>query len=119
MLLAMLTDDRCHIINLAARRIIKAREIVPDDKCVRRFVIPVVNFRAADCIDLIDWQACNVTPPPVLRPISFHELLKMIQEIQTCELNYTIKHSSVPNKVAKIWSKIRLLKSSYITLVTY
>ncbi|GBM23766.1 hypothetical protein AVEN_271128-1 [Araneus ventricosus] len=45
-LLAMLTDERCHIRNLAARRIIKAREIDPDGNCVHRFVIPAVNFRA-------------------------------------------------------------------------
>ncbi|GBM72841.1 hypothetical protein AVEN_17890-1 [Araneus ventricosus] len=37
------------------------------------------NFGAADYIDLIDWQACNVTPLTVLRHISSHELLKMIQ----------------------------------------
>ncbi|GBM55856.1 hypothetical protein AVEN_2557-1 [Araneus ventricosus] len=33
-----------------------------------------------DYVDLIDWQACQVTPPPVLRQISSHELLKMIQD---------------------------------------
>ncbi|GBM34441.1 hypothetical protein AVEN_226854-1 [Araneus ventricosus] len=80
MLLSMLTDERGHIRTLAARRIIKAREIFPDGNCVRRFVIPAVNFRATDYVDLIDWQACNVTPPTVLRHISSHELLKMIQD---------------------------------------
>ncbi|GBM23391.1 hypothetical protein AVEN_138638-1 [Araneus ventricosus] len=79
-LLAMLTDERCHIRTFAARRIIKAREIGPDGNCVRRFVIPAVNFRAMDYVDLIDWQACNVTPPTVLRHISCHELLKMMQD---------------------------------------
>ncbi|GBL87939.1 hypothetical protein AVEN_195810-1, partial [Araneus ventricosus] len=65
-LLAMLTYERCHIRTLAGGRIIKAREISPDGDCVRRFVIPAVNFRATDYIDLIDWQACDVTPPTVL-----------------------------------------------------
>ncbi|GBO17015.1 hypothetical protein AVEN_143958-1 [Araneus ventricosus] len=54
MLLAMLTYGRCHIITLAAWRIIKAREIGPDGNCVRIFVIPALNFRATDYIDLID-----------------------------------------------------------------
>ncbi|GBM28078.1 hypothetical protein AVEN_58996-1 [Araneus ventricosus] len=45
---SMLTDERCHIRTLAARRIIKAREIGPDGNCARRFVIPVVNFGATD-----------------------------------------------------------------------
>ncbi|GBM43530.1 hypothetical protein AVEN_200129-1, partial [Araneus ventricosus] len=55
-------------------------EIGPEGNCVRRFVIPAVTFRATDHVDLIDWQACNVTPPRVLRQISSHELLKMIQD---------------------------------------
>ncbi|GBO11631.1 hypothetical protein AVEN_43816-1 [Araneus ventricosus] len=76
----MLTDERCHIRTLAARRIIKASEISPDGNCVRRFVINAVNFQATDYVDLIDWQAFNVTPPTVLRHISSHELLKMIQD---------------------------------------
>ncbi|GBM53169.1 hypothetical protein AVEN_198159-1 [Araneus ventricosus] len=67
MLLAMLTDERCHIRTRVARQIIKAREIVPDGNCFCRFVIPVVNFRATDYVDLFDWKACNVTPPIVLR----------------------------------------------------
>ncbi|GBL75106.1 hypothetical protein AVEN_193281-1 [Araneus ventricosus] len=54
MLLAMLTDERCHIRTLASRRIIKASEISPDGNCFRRFVIPAVNFRARDYLDLID-----------------------------------------------------------------
>ncbi|GBN02263.1 hypothetical protein AVEN_209041-1 [Araneus ventricosus] len=57
LLLAMLTDNRCHIRTLAAWRIIKAREIGPGGNCVRRFVIPAVDFRATDYVDLIDWQA--------------------------------------------------------------
>ncbi|GBN05636.1 hypothetical protein AVEN_115889-1 [Araneus ventricosus] len=76
----MLTDERCHIRTLAARRIIKAKEIGPDVNCVRRFVIPAVESPATDNVDLIDWQAFYVTPPTVLRHISSHELLKMIQD---------------------------------------
>ncbi|GBL88388.1 hypothetical protein AVEN_103040-1 [Araneus ventricosus] len=47
--------------------------------CIRRFVIPSVNFGATDFVDLIDWQAFYVTPPPFLRQISSHELM-MIQD---------------------------------------
>ncbi|GBL88020.1 hypothetical protein AVEN_133688-1 [Araneus ventricosus] len=80
MLLVMLTDGRCHIRTLAVRRIIKASEIGPDGNCVGTFIIPAVNFRATDYVDLIVWQACNDTPPIILRHISCHELLKMIQD---------------------------------------
>ncbi|GBN96722.1 hypothetical protein AVEN_167797-1 [Araneus ventricosus] len=58
MLLVKLTDERCHIRTLAARRIIKSRETGPDGNCVRRFVITAVNFGATDYVDLIEWQAC-------------------------------------------------------------
>ncbi|GBM05062.1 hypothetical protein AVEN_210781-1 [Araneus ventricosus] len=77
----MLTDEKCHIGTLVAWQIIKAREIGPDGNCVRRFIIPAVNFRATDYVDLIDWQACNVTPPTVLRQISSHELLKIQDDV--------------------------------------
>ncbi|GBM60225.1 hypothetical protein AVEN_273532-1 [Araneus ventricosus] len=33
----------------------------------RRFLTTAVNFGATDYVDLIDWQACNVKSPPVLR----------------------------------------------------
>ncbi|GBM05648.1 hypothetical protein AVEN_121173-1 [Araneus ventricosus] len=45
-LLAMITNDRCYIRTLAARRIIKAREMGPGGNCVRRFVILAVKFGA-------------------------------------------------------------------------
>ncbi|GBM10946.1 hypothetical protein AVEN_171431-1 [Araneus ventricosus] len=38
-----------------------------------------LNSRATGYVNLIHWQACNVPPPTVLRYISSHELLKMIQ----------------------------------------
>ncbi|GBM87334.1 hypothetical protein AVEN_90540-1, partial [Araneus ventricosus] len=79
-ILAMLTDERCHIRTLAVRRIIKAKKIGPDGNCVRRFVIPAINFRVIDYVDLIDWQAFYVTSPPALRQIGCHKLLKMIQD---------------------------------------
>ncbi|GBM26527.1 hypothetical protein AVEN_245255-1 [Araneus ventricosus] len=76
----MLADEGGHIRILEARRIVKAREISADGNCVRRFVIPAVNFGATDYVDSIDWQACYVTSPLVLRDKSFNELLKMIQD---------------------------------------
>ncbi|GBN45680.1 hypothetical protein AVEN_36276-1 [Araneus ventricosus] len=98
----MLTDERYHIGNLAARRINKAREIRPDYNCVRRFVFPAVKFRATNYVDLIDWQACNVTPPTVLRHISSHELLKMIQDDVPMDVWDFIKFPSHTQAVQRI-----------------
>ncbi|GBN24114.1 hypothetical protein AVEN_99929-1 [Araneus ventricosus] len=102
MLLAILTVERCHIRTFGVRRIIKAKEISPDGNCVRRFVIPAVNFRARDYVDMIDWQAFYVTPPPVLRKISSHELLKMIQGYVPMDGWDFIKFPSHTQGVARI-----------------
>ncbi|GBM15529.1 hypothetical protein AVEN_8914-1 [Araneus ventricosus] len=90
------------IFALAARRIIKEREIGPDDNCVRRFVIAAVNFRAIDYVDLIGWQASNVTPPTFLRHISFHELLKMTQDNAPMDGRDFIKFPSHTQAVERI-----------------
>ncbi|GBO13964.1 hypothetical protein AVEN_48161-1 [Araneus ventricosus] len=105
MLLAILTDERCRIRTLEARRIIKEREIGPDGNCVRRFVTPADNIRATDNVDLIDWQACNVTPPTVLRHISSHELLKMIEDdvsMDGRDFNKFPSHSKAVERIVKI-----------------
>ncbi|GBM97262.1 hypothetical protein AVEN_75792-1 [Araneus ventricosus] len=68
------------IIQLCVGYIFINAEIGLEGNCVHRFVIPAVNLPATDYVDLIDWQVCNVTPPLILRQISSHELLKMIQD---------------------------------------
>ncbi|GBN54223.1 hypothetical protein AVEN_229851-1 [Araneus ventricosus] len=88
--------------NLAARRIIKAMEIDPGGNCLRRFIIPAVDFRDTDYVGLIDWQPCNVTPPTVLRQISSHELLKMIQDDVPMDGRDLIKFPSHTQAVERI-----------------
>ncbi|GBN81623.1 hypothetical protein AVEN_156730-1 [Araneus ventricosus] len=70
--------------------------------CVGRFVIPAVNFGATDYADLIDWQACQVTPPPVLRQISSHELLKKIRDDVPMDAWDFIKFPSLTQAVERI-----------------
>lgn len=65
--LAMLTDPQKHIRELAARRILKARN--KKTSKVRLFKLPNINFNASSYIDLIDWQQ-NITEPPILKTIS-------------------------------------------------
>ncbi|GBN10865.1 hypothetical protein AVEN_81796-1 [Araneus ventricosus] len=101
MLLAMLTDERCHI-RISQLGEGKAMAIDPDGNCICRFVIPTVNFRATDYVCLIDWQACNVTPPTVLRHSSSHELLKMIQDDVPMDGRDFIKFPSHTQAVERI-----------------
>ena len=62
-LLAMLKDQRSHIKQLALRRILKAREKSSQE--VRTFKVPELNSHAKDYIELIDWETCSVTEPPL------------------------------------------------------
>jgi hypothetical protein len=85
-LLAMLTDERKHIRELGLRRILKARTIVKLPKrttkkrkstkttAIREFAIPKLNFEATDYVDLINWQECNITEPPLTKHISDEDL---------------------------------------------
>ncbi|GBN36018.1 hypothetical protein AVEN_194724-1 [Araneus ventricosus] len=76
-------------------------EIDPGGNCLRRFIIPV-NFRATDYVGLIDWQPCDVTPPTVLRQISYHEFLKMIQDDVPMDGRDFIKFPSHTQAVERI-----------------
>jgi hypothetical protein len=73
-LVAMLSDDRKHIRELAVRRTLKIREEQPDDNPTPRhqrlFKIPKLNFAADDYSELIFWPECNVSEPPVTKALS-------------------------------------------------
>ncbi|GBO46644.1 hypothetical protein AVEN_137735-1 [Araneus ventricosus] len=65
----------------------------------------IVFVAATDYVDLIDWQACNVTPPTVLRRISYHELLKMIYEVvpmDGCDFIKFLSHVQAVDRIVKL-----------------
>lgn len=70
-LLAMISDERRHIRELAVRRILRARS---ESYGIRQFVTLPINFEAQDYIDVIDWQAAEITEPPILANITVDEL---------------------------------------------
>lgn len=76
LLIAMVTDDRDHIKQLALRRILKARQEQKTD--VRKFHIPKLNFDSADYVDLINWLEADVTAPPLLSDIPLCEISSRI-----------------------------------------
>ena len=69
-LLAMLADSKKTIRELAFRRIMKIRSHSDLQTDVRTFILPKFNFEAADYYDLLDWQGCALTEPPLLRNVS-------------------------------------------------
>lgn len=83
-LLGMLTDERKFIRELALRRILKVRNIKNSDKNkLRKFVIPVINFRATDYVEMILWQKSHITEPPMTMDIKDEELKQLIEESST------------------------------------
>ena len=70
LLLAMITDERKHIRELGLRRILKARTELTARIPVRVFTVPEINYNAEDYTELINWQSCNVTEPPLTVNIS-------------------------------------------------
>lgn len=77
-LLTMLGDERKHIRELALRRILKARLKLRLPNKIRYFKLPPLNFKAEDYIDLISWQDCNITEPPLTFKYSEKELKDML-----------------------------------------
>lgn len=77
LLLSMITDSQKHIRELAARRILKARQ-VKNNSVLRMFKVPKVNLNACSYIDLIDWQQ-NIYEPPILMNISDEQLQDLIE----------------------------------------
>lgn len=77
-LVTMLFDARYEIRHIAMEHIKQARRN-SDNSCVRIFKPPSLNFNANDYFDMIFWEDCQVTSPPVLRNISLESLELMIK----------------------------------------
>ncbi|GBM36889.1 hypothetical protein AVEN_14879-1 [Araneus ventricosus] len=77
LLLSMLAEERRHFRKLAVRRIIKARGSSSVER--RRFVVPKINFKANQHIEMIDWFKCDFTQPPITANFTV-EQLKYIAE---------------------------------------
>ncbi|GBP11869.1 hypothetical protein EVAR_74507_1 [Eumeta japonica] len=75
----MLTDGEKHIRELAARRILKARNSTTTGNLPRTFEVPELNFDAKSYIDLINWQETNFDPP-ILKNQTNDELIQIIEK---------------------------------------
>lgn len=84
-LISMVTDESKLIRELGYRRLLRIRQEVQDDH-IRFFTIPKINFDATDFVELIDWQSCKLTEPPLLRNISNEDLLNQIGDPSKMEI---------------------------------
>ena len=78
-LLAMLTDTRQYVRELACRRIISARNECSSSKAVRKFCIPKLNFDARDYIDIVRWQDIDRHEPPLLKNVADNVLKESVK----------------------------------------
>jgi len=75
-LVAMLTNERRHIRELASRRIMVARQYATSSK-VRQFRVPVLNFAATDYTELISWQDTVRAEPPLTKFLTDEKLQEL------------------------------------------
>lgn len=100
-LLGMITDSQSHIRELGIRRILKSRNSRTQEN-VRVFKIPALNWNARDYTDLIDWNECVVTEPPLIMDISNEGLMKAMQEKSVINLNKFPCHTQAVERCVKI-----------------
>ncbi|GBM45722.1 hypothetical protein AVEN_162190-1 [Araneus ventricosus] len=85
LLLNMLAEERRHIRELAVHRIIKARESTPTVERLR-LVVPKLNFKANQYIDMIDWFKCDDTEPPITDDLTVAELKSIAENASIKDL---------------------------------
>jgi hypothetical protein len=106
-LLGMLTDKRAHVRQLGLRRIMKARSesaTAATADTIRVFQVPLLNFKATDYIDLIKWQDCQVTEPPVTVKLSNNKLQELIGSKETPKYDFQkyCCHTQVVERTVKL-----------------
>ena len=80
MLLAMVTDERRHIRELGYRRVLKSKNQKMTTESVRTFKVPILNFNATDYVELIDWNTCILTPPPLMEKMTTEIISSLIRD---------------------------------------
>ncbi|XP_033228892.1 uncharacterized protein LOC117180505 [Belonocnema kinseyi] len=80
LLLAIISDERPHVRELAERRILKYRmsEIQDGNIRSRSLRVPKIEFDAPDYIDLISWTGTCITEPPLLADMPIDYLIGIV-----------------------------------------
>lgn len=78
LILSMIVDQRWEVRELGLRRVLKARSLSKGIRNIRKFTTPKINFEATDYVDIINWDTCKLSPPPLLRNIKDEEITNLI-----------------------------------------
>ena len=97
----MIRDDRKEIREKGWRRILKART-ENQNKSVRKFVIPPLNFRAQNYCEIINWQDVSLTEPPATRAISDEEAENYIKTGKMFEIEDFPCHTQSVERCIKL-----------------
>jgi len=84
-LLAMLTDERSHIRELAYRRILAARVENELSTKIRQFRVPLLNFNSEDYTDLVEWQTIDRYEPPLMKHIPDKDIANYVKSNSVAE----------------------------------
>lgn len=107
LLICLLNDNKRSLRELALRRILKTRND-PTRKQIREFIIPKINFKATTYYDLIDWQNCELSEPPILASISNDNLNQLINTVPEMDLVKFPCHTQAVERHVKIVSEASL-----------
>ncbi|KAL4083484.1 hypothetical protein QTP88_028800 [Uroleucon formosanum] len=100
-LLSMLVDDRMCIRELAIQKIFNSR--LSKTTGVRIFKVPLLNFDASDYTELVDWNKCKITEPPILSMIENEVLNRIVMSGQVAEyINIFPCHTQAIERVVKL-----------------
>lgn len=103
LLIAMMTDERQHIRQLAIKRILKVRKDNSTPlQSVRVFRTPKLNFNADDYIDLIYWFETNISEPPLTMDLPENHLMKIIQIEKEFQEDKLPCHTQAVERTVKI-----------------
>ena len=105
-LLAMVMDSEMSVREKAVEMILDCRNGTDEDDegQLREFIIPTFNFSATDYTNLIDFDNCRVTEPPILSSIEADELKSLVFENQN-KLKESLKlpcHTQAVERMVKI-----------------
>ncbi|GBM34931.1 hypothetical protein AVEN_41473-1 [Araneus ventricosus] len=84
----MLKDERLHIRELAARRIRKSRGSSSNVKSVRVFLLPKLNFEAADYTEMIVRSSITISSPSILSDISTAVCSSILRDKENSEWDF-------------------------------
>ena len=103
LLIALATDERPHIRQLALRRVLAARSSNNEtDTEPRVFKVPLLNFEAQDYTEIISWSSNKRTEPPMFRSFPPNQLEENIRSSEMLQFQSFPCHTQAVERGIKL-----------------